>query len=194
MLGLVSAAAGYVLTRLNRPGALCAPALNSPLRIRLPGGMARATLLARTPYSWLVGPILQREGSATPEIGDLVTVEAPDHSGVTVFRSTILSVEDGRMSIRPPQNHYRRDRRASFRRKDISEWPTIVDGQPAMLVDLSVCGARVAGTSAKKGERLDMRIGDQAVVAWVLEPGLETRVIFEEPLEEYAVKSKTAPS
>lgn len=189
---------GYALTRPSKRPSSAAPELCAKVRIRLPGGMARATLVAKGPFGWVLGPVIQREGSGSPLAGDAIIVEVPTPKGVTLFRSRIQTVEGAKITVDPPERAFERDRRQNPRRCDLDGVSAAVDGVSAVLVDLSTHGAKVAGTiKAEEGERVELRIGGSIRACWVLESMAEAgrliaRLRFEEPLDERLLKSKAA--
>ena len=197
MMGLfaVSALVGYLCHILGNKKSVNPPLL-SRLTLRLPQGMARATLQTTGPYGWEVGPVLQRQGSPLPEIGDSVVVQVPCGNEVRYFRSQVTGINDAWMTINPPERIFNKNRRENPRRTDVSDWPIQIEGETACLVDLSSQGARIAGVGEiAKSQRVALSIGSHQLIGWVLavEPDRTARIAFENPLKTDLLRSKTAP-
>ena len=193
----LSAFVAYFYTFFTKSKPISGPPLRSRLRVRLPGGMARGALLAKGPFGWEIGPVLQRHGSAKAMIGDSIIVEAPIRNGVTLFRSTITSFEGTTLTIEPPQRVFSKNRREHFRRTDLEGWEVSLDGGAACIVDLSTHGARLSQLeNVEKSQRVEVVIGKLVLPSWVLEVCSDhsARVMFEEPLDVSVLKMKTAPS
>lgn len=196
VLFALSASVAYLYTRIAR-GAQSGPPLRSRLRIRMPGGMARAALISKGPFGWEVGPVLQRHDSLRAVAGDSIVVEAPDRNGVSLFRSKISSIDGTTLTIEPPVQLFNKNRRENPRRTNVTAWNVLLDGQTASLVDLSTQGARVSEIGqVTKSQRVELTIGKFSLPCWVLEvcPDRSARLLFEEPLEASILKSKTAPT
>ncbi len=191
---LVSAALGYTCYRVTARNRFTPPTW-SRLRLRLPGGMARGTLLERSESGWEIGPVIQRSGCAAPRLGDVVVVELPRQGGVSHFRSRVSVVGESTITIEPPKRMFKKERRRNERRVDVSDWPATLDGMTAQLLDISCHGARLSGITGKsKAERAEFVLGSHQCACWILEAERDmARIIFEEPLAPRLLKSKTAP-
>jgi hypothetical protein len=187
--------AAYAWTALRRKPAM-APQINTVVRFRSGAAVYRSVFLGETKGGWLLSAPLQRDHHVPVRVGEELRCEIVTAQGIRHFRSEVLerSSEPWRLLIRRPGKVELRERRDTPRRKDLSGLRADIDGETAVLVDLSDLGARVASAHAPiKGERLrvDLPWLIQPQFAYVLDVtapssteqrGVEVRLRFEEPL------------
>lgn len=190
----VSAVAGYLVSKItSKPNAQIP--LRTRLRVRLPGGFARAALVSTGPSEWEIGPILQRQGSLPPRAGDLIVVEAPKGREVCLFRSRVVSLNGSTLVIEAPGKVFSKDRRKDVRREDVADWHAALDGSEVKLVNLTRRGAKVCGASGTQSQRVELRIGALTVPGWLMDVSSdgEARVMFEQELPSSVLKHDGAP-
>ncbi len=151
---------------------------NVQARMSCQGEMYRARLLSSTPPGLRFSAPMQRGHYVPIREGSSVAFEAPTARGVLRFRSVVLAreSEDHSFVVARPRTVTRTERRASRRVRGMEGLSAWVDGEPARVLNLSSCGARVdVARPQRKGSRVLIRLPwrEEPLGAWVLddEPG-----------------------
>lgn len=195
LLFVASFAVSYAWAAFRRR-TISAPRVNTVIRFRSGTAMYRSVFLGETKQGWLLSAPLQHDHHVPVRVGEDLKCEIITSKGVSCFRSQVLerTSEPWRLLVRRPDRFALRERRDSRRRSDLAGLKAGIDGNPAVLVDLSDLGARVCSAHAPaRGERLrvDLPWLIQPQFAYVLEVappasteqrGVEVRLRFEEPL------------
>lgn len=192
-----SVGVSYVWVTLRRRSrVVLAPPVNATVRFKTGGAMYRSRFLGVSEDGWLLSPPLQRDHYVPIREGDEIRGELVTPSGVQLFRTTVLRREMSppRLVFQVPDTMELRERRDTPRRRDLQGMKAGLDGETALLINLSTYGAKVAtATCPERGERMALQLPWLAtpVFAYVLESappadsecgGCEVRLRFEEAL------------
>ncbi|MBI1757212.1 MAG: hypothetical protein HYR64_08920 [Fimbriimonas ginsengisoli] len=188
----VAAVAGYGIERGLAVRRRPLPKLGATIRLRSPHGVGRARLISTAPHGWQISPLIFREGSREPSVGDTIVVEAPCDGGVVLFRAKVKHIDEDGLRIRPPRGLRRHERRQERRLAQLRDRTVLLDGKAAQLLDMSAGGARLRGERVPQiGMRTHLEIDGTAHAAWIIgaEDGA-VRVRFEEPLTRESLTSR----
>jgi hypothetical protein len=205
----VSVAVSWLFTALRERGRRRVSLdLGAPLKIRANLAVYRSRLLSAGSKEWAFDAPLQRDAYVPLPVGESLTVESGTPKGLIRFKTTIVGRDPRAHSllVEPPRDVLLVERRAERRKVLGDPEPAEVDGNPAILLDLSEGGAKVwvQGPIAR-GERLSVGIIglSEPIYAWALEAwpapmrgdrGMAARLRFEDPLDHKVLHKEKTPA
>lgn len=138
----------YALTRVRtRKNAPKRPELvpGSTWVLRSPSGVHRARFLAEMPNGYLITAPMELDAYVPYRPGDRLHIEATGEMEAVVFRTEVAErdMTDHTLLLAFPLDYFVRNRRESGRLVFEEGERTRLNGQPALLMDLSEGGARV---------------------------------------------------
>lgn len=183
---------GWLLQSRQSKGKASLLKAGMPLRLVGPGGVSRSTLHAVRRASLEITPPLTLDRDWRPESGQRLMVQCPAEDGLISFTTHISEVKlEGLIVVKKPEYLRRIERRSEPRSSLCFGRPIQINGQPAVLVNLSAGGAKVMAQSPiRPGDELDLVLPDGMGEAegWALEAEpmdsdeWSVRIRFDHPL------------
>ncbi|MBS1718659.1 MAG: hypothetical protein JSS72_13105 [Armatimonadetes bacterium] len=190
----IAALAAYCVTQIWQFLQQPKPKVGMNVRLRHRFGFTQCRISAMGGNRWRL-EFLDQETSLTA--GESMIAEVSLPRGTALFRTAALSLDEGEVIIAAPSQLHARERRQSERIFNLDHLPAKLEGEPAVLKDISRHGARVkVFRLPSKGDRVCLRIdGDLDLMAWVKDinvgnQGPEARLIFEEALHPALLKER----
>lgn len=192
LLFVLSAGLSYCFVAVRRTRS-CVPLLpDSTLCIRSGASMYRSRFLRASDEGVVIQAPLSRDSFVPLRVGEDLIVWAPTTQGLRQFETRVLArnADSHEFILETPRKMRPVERRRARRNSNFPCDGIALEGRPAILLDLSDVGAKVAvNTPLKRGERISVDIPwIGTAFGWVLDckQGSSRHIVrlrFEETLE-----------
>ena len=167
---------------------LTPPLSNASIQLRRGIELLHSRFIREDDAGWVITLPTYRDQVVSLGSGDHLTVWAAAANGLRRYETVVLETSNDKVLLAKPKRAHRAERRQYARITNFINPSAKVDGQNAMLLDLSSLGARILSEAViRKGERVKLQITDQSCFGWVLDSrggasGSILRIRFEEPV------------
>lgn len=182
---------------------LIAPVENALIRIRCREGVLRSYMIDPGRKGWVISCPIKGNSHVPMRHGELLVAESPVPGGVLMFSTQVIARDrvNHQLTIAVPTDLRRVERRVESRDLRFSGQPALLNGEKAVLIDLSPSGARVvAATNVCAGDHVMVELPSRLGVArgWVLSvvpdslgsrQASQVRILFTDSIEEVQIEA-----